>query len=379
VNGYLSHWEAEQVYTLVEECCELGQEPAAWQAHLATNLEGVIGGYAGSFLAIDRPARRVFGSSIGEGLGTVGTNLFAEFVQGGGQPQAPGLRGAWAERPGTVFCASLVELSSVAALHDSAFHRDYLAPIHVHDLLTANAAPCAALHINLSVSRGRHERVFGMRERSKLTALVDAVGSRFERKLWSQRQGMPPAAAEKVLMVTDMVDFTGLVRRAGDLRARTVVRRHNETMRASFAQHCAREVAHTGDGFIAAFGCEREAVACARAIQRAFADLAAPLRGESIRVRIGIHAGPVLDEEARLFGAALIAAVRICSHAGAGQILISEQVLGRLDDECRAGARSLGATLLKGFADHAILYEIAPPLSRATDRVIPADGPDGAE
>jgi class 3 adenylate cyclase len=363
MEGYLSHADAKEVYTLVDECCELGQGPGEWQEHLATGLGRLIGGYAGTFLATDRnesPAGRVFGSSVGQELGLLGRNLFAEFVGAGGQPEVPGLRGAWSGLPGTMFCASLVELSSVAALRSSPFYRSYLEPIHVHDLLTALAAPCPGVHLNLAVCRGRQDRPFTVRERSKLTALVDAIGCRFERKLWSQRQAAPRKAAESsVLMVTDMVDFTGLVRRTGDLRARALTRRHNETMRSSFAQHCGREVAHTGDGFIASFRSEQEAVDCACEIQRRFADLVVPLR-TTIRVRIGIHAGPVLREEARLFGAALIAAVRICSHAGPGQVVISEQVLGRLQPERRGRARSLGAVKLKGFADHALLFEIAP-------------------
>jgi class 3 adenylate cyclase len=258
-----------------------------------------------------------------------------------------------------VRCASLAEASSVTALKESSFFRDYLAPLYIHDMLVANAAPCAGIFMNLTVSRGPRESPFGAPERSKLIAIIEAVSSRFEQKLLSQRQKTTCTAADTVLMVTDMVDFTGLVRRAGDVRARAVVRRHNELMRASFARHDGREVAHTGDGFIAAFGNERDAVACGRAIHRWFDELEALSGGESLRIRIGIHAGPVLEEEGRLFGAALIIAVRICSNAGPGQLLISEQVLERLDRQTRANARPMGATALKGFAEPAVLYEIA--------------------
>jgi class 3 adenylate cyclase len=163
--------------------------------------------------------------------------------------------------------------------------------------------------------------------------------------------------APMVLMVTDMVNFTGLVQQAGDLQARSVVHAHNRVVRRQLTAHGGREVTHTGDGFIVAFDRATSALACGAAIQHELAEFRSPQSLGPIRVRIGFNAGPVLPEEGRLFGAALIAAVRICSRAQGGQILLSQSVCELLDDAARDRTERLGMYELKGFERQVALYE----------------------
>jgi len=161
-----------------------------------------------------------------------------------------------------------------------------------------------------------------------------------------------------LLMVTDMVDFTGLVQRMGDLHARSVVHVHNRAIREQLAKHHGKEVTHTGDGVMAAFRSAKDATACAIAIQEQLTAYTEQHSDAPIRVRIGLNAGYVLPEEDRLFGAALIAAVRICSHARAGQILLSESAVAMLDPASRDRTRALGRYPLKGFPDQVQIYEL---------------------
>ncbi|HEY2735414.1 MAG TPA: adenylate/guanylate cyclase domain-containing protein, partial [Polyangiales bacterium] len=167
---------------------------------------------------------------------------------------------------------------------------------------------------------------------------------------------VPPGPT--VLMVTDMVDFTGLVQRVGDLHARTIMHVHNRVIRQQLAAHHGKEVTHTGDGLMASFRSGREAMACASAIQRQFSMYSREHPDTPIRVRIGVNAGYVLPEEDRLFGAALIAAVRICARAKAGQILLSDSALAMAGPEIATRARSLGGFELKGFASEVQIYEL---------------------
>jgi class 3 adenylate cyclase len=160
------------------------------------------------------------------------------------------------------------------------------------------------------------------------------------------------------LVVTDMVDFTGLVQRAGDLHARTVMHVHNRTIRQHVTQHHGREVTHTGDGLMLAFTSGMNAAHCAIAIQRSFAVYNQAHTETPIRVRVGINSGHVLPEEDRLFGVALIAAVRVCSCAKAGQILATASALAMTDGTFRARANSVGRVELKGFSEPAELYEL---------------------
>ena len=170
-----------------------------------------------------------------------------------------------------------------------------------------------------------------------------------------------PLAAAKydstVVMVTDMVDFTGLVQRLGDLAARRVMHVHNRVIRRQLSRHGGEEVTHTGDGLIAAFAAADQAIACARAIQHELT--AQRATDQPVVVRIGLNLGRVLPEEDRLFGAALIQAVRICARAQGGQILLSESVSRALTDRAHVQLTALGKVPLKGFDAPAELFSLA--------------------
>ena len=161
----------------------------------------------------------------------------------------------------------------------------------------------------------------------------------------------PLSSGPLVLMVTDMVGFTSFVERVGDARGQTTIHVHNRTIRFQLARHRGSEVTHTGDGIMASFASGDDAVACAHAIQAQFARYSEEHPDRPIRVRIGLNAGRVLPEENRLFGAALNAAVRVCAHAEAGQVLLSANALAMLGEANAARARALGTFPLKGFGE----------------------------
>ncbi len=55
------------------------------------------------------------------------------------------------------------------------------------------------------------------------------------------------------LLFSDVVDFTGLTRRLGDVAAHRVMQGHNHMIRAEVARWGGREVERLGDGFLLAF------------------------------------------------------------------------------------------------------------------------------
>ncbi len=90
-------------------------------------------------------------------------------------------------------------------------------------------------------------------------------------------------------------------------------------------KHGGREVKHTGDGIVAAFGKVANAVRCAVAIQRRF-DTYNQDAAESLRVRIGIDAGEPVEEHNDLFGATVQLAFRLCTEAEADGVIVSQLV-----------------------------------------------------
>ncbi len=134
----------------------------------------------------------------------------------------------------------------------------------------------------------------------------------------------------------------------GDDTWEQLLRWHDRILRAEFARWRGEEVKHGGDGFFVAFGQPDDGIACATAIQRALARHRAD-HGFAPTVRIGLHAGEATARDDDYFGAAVTRAARISAAAGAGEVLVSAELL----DGCErtvpvAGERTLE---LKGIAE----------------------------
>lgn len=127
------------------------------------------------------------------------------------------------------------------------------------------------------------------------------------------------------LLVTDLEGFTALLEQLGDLAAQRVIQEHNATLRACIRRWRGQEVAHTGDGIIAAFRSAVAAVGCALDLQQKLLEQSRTRRVH-LRARAGIHVGEPLPEEGRLFGQCINTAVRICAQAQPGSVLVSDVV-----------------------------------------------------
>ena len=155
------------------------------------------------------------------------------------------------------------------------------------------------------------------------------------------------------ILFTDITDSTALTQRLGDAKAQQLVRAHNAIVREALAVHDGTETKHTGDGIMASFPTASGALDCAIAVQRAVAERNDP----NLQVHIGLNAGEPVVEEQDLFGTSIQLARRICDHAEAGQILVSNVVR-----ELAAGKGFLFAdradVALRGFEEPVRLCEV---------------------
>jgi len=142
----------------------------------------------------------------------------------------------------------------------------------------------------------------------------------------SSRDLEPPFDGLCALLVTDLEQFTVTVQRLGDLQARSLIRAHNRILRGCLCAHAGREVAHTGDGMIAAFRSVARALACAAQMQTELERFSAAVPAHPLNARIGVHAGEPLAEEGRLFGTCVNTAVRVCGAAAGSRVVVSELV-----------------------------------------------------
>jgi class 3 adenylate cyclase len=169
------------------------------------------------------------------------------------------------------------------------------------------------------------------------------------------------AYAEPAMRAIVFTDIRGSVAQTielGDDAHMTVLRAHDDIVRRTLEQHGGREVKHTGDGIMAAFGSVSAAVEFAIDAQRAFVDWNASSQ-VPLHVGIGISAGePVTGDNDDLFGAAVQLAARLCGAADGGDIAVSvavrELCVGK-----RFGFDDRGALPLKGIPDPVQVFAVA--------------------
>src|ERR1700756_2551452 len=157
------------------------------------------------------------------------------------------------------------------------------------------------------------------------------------------------------ILFTDVEGSTALHAAKGDAEARRILGASDEVTRQQVREHGGREIKSTGDGFLIAFTSPRRAVACALSIQEASAR-----RGQSIRVRAGLHTGEVSEEGGDLFGGAVNAAARICAKAQGGEVLVSDVVRQLCGTDGQVGFQDRGLLKLRGFPSRWSLFRAVP-------------------
>jgi class 3 adenylate cyclase len=171
-----------------------------------------------------------------------------------------------------------------------------------------------------------------------------------------------PEAGVRVLttmLFTDIVGSTAVAERLGDGQWRRLLSSHREDVRSLLERHRGREVATTGDGFLAMFDGPARAIACALAI-------CASARKLGIDTRAGVHTGEVEMVDGDLRGLAVHLAARIMDAAGTGEVLVSSTVR-----ELASGAGvefvDRGSRDLKGITGARQLYEARPSREASSD------------
>ncbi len=127
------------------------------------------------------------------------------------------------------------------------------------------------------------------------------------------------ARVERVLaslLFTDIVDSTASLVRLGDAAWRELLAQHNETTRFAIDYYRGREMATTGDGFLAVFDSAGRAVEAAAMICHRAGDL-------GLAIRAGIHTGEVQLVPGNVRGVAVHAAARVMAMAGPQEVLVS--------------------------------------------------------
>jgi len=131
-----------------------------------------------------------------------------------------------------------------------------------------------------------------------------------------------PPPMDRVLATVLFTDISGSTERAnelGDEKWRSLLIKHNETVRTELVRFAGHEVKSTGDGFLATFDGPARAIRCACAIRDA-------IRNLGISVRAALHTGECEMLPNDLGGISVHLAARILEKARENEVLVSSTV-----------------------------------------------------
>ena len=163
-----------------------------------------------------------------------------------------------------------------------------------------------------------------------------------------QRQSAHFQQAERTIVFADVCESTRLFERYGNEQALRIVGRALALLSEETHRRVGTVVKTIGDEVMATFAEAEAAAEAAAAMQRAVrADTSLATAG-GLRIKIGLHAGPVLLEANDVYGDAVNVAARMTSLAKADQILMTRTTVERLPAQLREQTRSLGRAAVRG-------------------------------
>ena len=160
------------------------------------------------------------------------------------------------------------------------------------------------------------------------------------------------------IMHADVEGSTALTTRLGDEVGRGVLLETKRIVREQAEAHEGREIDSVGDALMLTFTSTRQAIAAAIAIQNTLAERERERPDETLRVRIGLNVGEVLERDRTPFGAAVNAGARVMSKAAGGQIFVSEMVRQLAGTVPGISYRDRGRHAFKGFDERWRLFEV---------------------
>jgi adenylate cyclase len=145
----------------------------------------------------------------------------------------------------------------------------------------------------------------------------------------SEATGRGRGDLEMALLFTDLVGFSSWALHAGDAAVLELLREVGSSVEAVIVRHEGRIVKRLGDGLMATFLSAEEAVEAALEAQDAIRGI--QVDGYVPRMRAGVHWGRPRRLGGDLLGVDVNVAARVADRAKAGQVLVSDALLTRID------------------------------------------------
>lgn len=169
---------------------------------------------------------------------------------------------------------------------------------------------------------------------------------------------MPGQRTLAAIVFTDVVSFSALMQK-DEVTTLRLLKLDFDTMRELCTKHGGAVLKTTGDGLLMYFASAVQAVACALAIQRKFADLAKDRPPEkNLLHRVGIHLGDVFVDKQDVMGDGVNIAARLQAEAEPGGICISQTVYHVVRNKLALQVTRLGPRELKNISQAIPIYKL---------------------
>jgi class 3 adenylate cyclase len=175
------------------------------------------------------------------------------------------------------------------------------------------------------------------------------------------RPPTPPGPGQRSLaaiVFTDVVSFSARMQADEETTLR-LLKRDFDAMREICTQHQGSVLKTTGDGLLLYFSSAVQAVACALAMQRTFAEQAKTRPAtDCLTHRVGIHLGDVFVNDQDVMGDGVNIAARLQAEAEPGGICISQTVYDVVRNKLALHVTRLGPRELKNISQSIPIYKL---------------------
>ena len=164
-------------------------------------------------------------------------------------------------------------------------------------------------------------------------------------------------ATEVAVLFADIAGSTRLYEMLGDAQAKAMIDECLDTMRTAIARHAGRVIKTIGDEIMCTFPDADHGHLAAIDMQLEVTGLPI-VSGIKRSIRIGFHAGAVIEEHGDVFGDTVNTAARMSGLAKGDQIITTLSTVARLSPMLRASTRRIAALAIKGKTDDIDVCEV---------------------
>ena len=167
----------------------------------------------------------------------------------------------------------------------------------------------------------------------------------------------PPPQGEVAVLFADIAGSTKLYDALGDTEAKIMIDEALVALQVITQRHRGRVIKTIGDEVMCVFpGAERGFLAAMD--MQTVVNALVVTKGVKRMIRVGFHAGPVIEEKGDVFGDTVNVAARMAGLAKGMQIMTTRTTVDAVPAALRASTRPIATLAVKGKADELVVCEV---------------------